>query len=63
MGYRALLGIGTEPSPESSLRVFCVCVWGLDITPLIESVSSFNLGGLSPPKIPVERDGIGIGSI
>ena len=31
MGYRTLLGIGTEPSPESlHLRVFYVCVWELD---------------------------------
>ena len=40
-----------------SIGGFCVCLGGLKIikltkTPLIHSVSRFNLGGLSPPKPP-----------
>ena len=55
--------IQTEPSPKFSIGGLCICAGGLDIkltkTPLIYSVSRFNLGvfgtlfrGLRTPKTP-----------
>ena len=75
MGYRTLLGIGTELSPESLQWGAYVCVGGLDILKFDKNSTDLKcfifqfwglgvlFGGISPPKTPWRRDCIGNGSI